>query len=333
MKKILDISKWQGDSVDFKALAGDVEFVILRTQYGSTTEDTKHKDYENACIANNIPFGSYAYGRFVSVADAKVEAKDYLARTNPNAKFLAIDVEEVTTKVASDLPAATQAFIDYVKANDKRPIGLYTGEYFYKSHGLDNVKADFLWIAKYGANDGAPHDKPVVPCDLWQFTSTGHVAGISGNVDLSVLNGDKDQYYFGVPKPVVVEAPKPAPKPVVKKPADTWTKTVTHKVQSGDNLSSIAHKYGVSVDSIVVLNHIADPNKIYVGQKLLIKSGTAVSTVTPKPAPKPVYHKVVSGDTVSELAAKYGSKAADIKAWNKLDYNYTIFVGQNLRVK
>ncbi|KOP70971.1 N-acetylmuramoyl-L-alanine amidase [Bacillus sp. FJAT-21945] len=46
-----------------------------------------------------------------------------------------------------------------------------------------------------------------------------------------------------------------------------------------------------------------------------------------------VYHIVVQGDTVYSLAQKYGSTIQQIKDWNGLDANYTIYIGQRLRVK
>lgn len=46
-----------------------------------------------------------------------------------------------------------------------------------------------------------------------------------------------------------------------------------------------------------------------------------------------VYHTVVSGDTVYSLSRTYGSTVQQIKDWNNLDNNYTIYVGQELRVK
>ncbi|WP_264737317.1 N-acetylmuramoyl-L-alanine amidase [Cytobacillus firmus] len=46
-----------------------------------------------------------------------------------------------------------------------------------------------------------------------------------------------------------------------------------------------------------------------------------------------VYHTVVSGDTVYSLSRTYGSTIHQIKDWNTLDDNYTIYVGQVLRVK
>ena len=46
-----------------------------------------------------------------------------------------------------------------------------------------------------------------------------------------------------------------------------------------------------------------------------------------------VYHTVVSGGTVYSLSRNYGSTVQRIKDWNGLDANYTIRIGQVLRVK
>lgn len=59
----------------------------------------------------------------------------------------------------------------------------------------------------------------------------------------------------------------------------------------------------------------------------LVKNFNLIKKVTT------VYHTVVSGDTVYALSQQYGSTAQQIKAWNKLDNNFTILVGQVLRVK
>ena len=46
-----------------------------------------------------------------------------------------------------------------------------------------------------------------------------------------------------------------------------------------------------------------------------------------------IYHTVVSGDTVYSLSRRYGSSIQEIRSWNGLNANYTIYVGQVLRVK
>ena len=216
--KIIDISEHQG-VIDFAKLKNEVDLVIIRVQYGSQKIDKRYKEYVAECKKYGIPFGHYAYACFVSVEDAKVEAKDFLQRADKDAKFLVVDVEEVTTKNPADLVPATQAFIDYLKQAGVQKVGLYTGHHFYKQYGMDKVKADFLWIPRYGKNDGTPDKKPDFPCDIWQYTDKGKIAGINGYVDLNMLIGSKPLEYFtgkGSVKQQSVSKPAPAPKPTPK---------------------------------------------------------------------------------------------------------------------
>jgi GH25 family lysozyme M1 (1,4-beta-N-acetylmuramidase) len=99
------------------------------------------------------------------------------------ALFLVADVEEQTT----DMAPATQAFIDTLKAKGWKG-DLYSGHDTYKPLDMDKVKADFVWIPRYGSN------KPACPCDLWQYTETGRL--VSSNVDLNKLTGSKLLSYF-----------------------------------------------------------------------------------------------------------------------------------------
>ena len=63
------------------------------------------------------------------------------------------------------------------------------------THTTENVQdPDFVWIPRYGANDDTIEGskKPKYPCDLWQYTSQGHISGIADkeDVDLNVITGD-----------------------------------------------------------------------------------------------------------------------------------------------
>jgi len=205
MGKIVDLSKWQGN-VDFKAFATEADLAIVRVQYGSSTEDTMHKTYEAGLKANGVPFGAYAYARFVSTSDAKVEAQDFLDRADAATKFYVVDVEELTCP-ASEVVAATQAFIDVLRAAGKKA-GLYTGHSFYKTYNMGAVDADFLWIPRYQTNDdGTIHQySPDMPCDLWQYSQNGRIAGVAGAVDLNTLNGEKSLDWFtGEESPTISE--------------------------------------------------------------------------------------------------------------------------------
>lgn len=90
---------------------------------------------------------------------------------------------------------ATQAFVDTLKAAGWK-VGLYTGHHTYKPLRLDKVKADFLWIPRYGRNDGKPNNKPDFACDLWQYTEKGKVSWYNSFLDLNMLTGSKSLEWF-----------------------------------------------------------------------------------------------------------------------------------------
>ncbi len=97
----------------------------------------------------------------------------------------------------------------------------------------------------------------------------------------------------------------------------------TYTVKSGDTLSHIAKKYNISIHDLVKWNNIKNPNFIRVGQKLRINGSSSTQKIV----------TVKSGDTVSELANKYGSSVNQIKNWNNLTNINLIRAGQKLRVK
>ena len=187
--RIIDISHHQLSSkIDWNNAAKEVALFIIRVQYGSTTIDREYKKHVANCKKHRIPFGHYAYALFNSVEDAKAEAKVFLDRIDKDATFLVVDVEEKTTQTIEEMVPATQAFIDVCKEAGWKT-GLYTGHHLYEPFRMDQVKADFRWIPRYGSNDGARQIKPSFPCEIWQYTSTGKTSWYSGNLDLNVLNG------------------------------------------------------------------------------------------------------------------------------------------------
>jgi GH25 family lysozyme M1 (1,4-beta-N-acetylmuramidase) len=209
MKKIADVSHHQGD-IDWSKASNELDLAIIRVQYGSSSIDKKLKQNIDGCKKHGLPFGHYAYALFVSVNDAEKEAKDFLSRIDENAKFLVVDVEEITVRDTKDLIPATQKFIDTCKKAGYK-IGLYCGEFFFKHYGLSAINADFLWVAKYAKNE------PNVPYHIWQNTDSGNVDGIKGKVDLNLLTGSKSLDWFIGKDEVVVPQPIISVKPVIGK--------------------------------------------------------------------------------------------------------------------
>jgi lysozyme len=68
--------------------------------------------------------------------------------------------------------------------------GVYSGEYYYNAH-LKNVSAYTKWIARYNSNNGKQGTKPNVSnVAIWQYSSRGKVAGVSGYVDVNIAYVD-----------------------------------------------------------------------------------------------------------------------------------------------
>lgn len=101
----------------------------------------------NGYVANmkvyRVPFGNYAFCRFISINDAKKEAQDFWARGDKDAKFWVADVE---VRIMDDMRAGTQAFIDELRRLGAKKVDLYVGHHMYEPFSMANVNAHFVWI-------------------------------------------------------------------------------------------------------------------------------------------------------------------------------------------
>lgn len=129
---------------------------------------------------------------------------------------------------------------------------------------------------------------------------------------------------------LVVDAKK-----AVKKKKETQAAPTTHTVKSGENLTAIAEKYGVSVADLREWNDLSNDN-IRVGDKLKLKAdGKSQKSSADKRSSKSEQseqtHKVKKGETLGKIAEKYGVSVDDLRKWNKISGN-NIAAGQDLVV-
>jgi putative chitinase len=105
---------------------------------------------------------------------------------------------------------------------------------------------------------------------------------------------------------------------------------LVHTVRPGDTLYSIARVYGTTVWAISAANGIANPNYIYVGQRLVIPTGAPPG---PPPGPPPggrTIYVVRYGDTLSSIARTFGTTVWAISAANGISNPNCIYAGQRL---
>ena len=210
-KRGIDVSYAQGN-IDWSKVKGNVDFAILRAGYGNAlayanqNDNTFIRNY-NGCKANGIPCGVYWYSYANSVEAAKQEAKSCLAAIKGK-KFeypIFFDLEE------SSQFARGRAFCDsIVKAfcEEIEKAGYYAGLYMSRSplqsYISDSVAKKYaLWIAEYNSKCNYNSDYA-----MWQYSSTGRINGISGNVDMDYCYKDfptiiKKGGYNGYEKTVV----------------------------------------------------------------------------------------------------------------------------------
>lgn len=115
---------------------------------------------------------------------------------------------------------------------------------------------------------------------------------------------------------------------------NTETSSASYTVKSGDTLSGIASQYNTTVNQIVSLNQLSNPNLIYVGQVLKLKNSQAAnsSSSSSSAATTAGTYTVKAGDTLSAIASRYSTSSSTLASLNSLSNPNLIYVGQVLKV-
>lgn len=205
----IDVSENQGYVNWNKVKKAGVQFAILRSTKRNGNPDKQLASNIKGCVEADIPFDFYKYMYAVNNSEAKQEAlrvvevlKSYGVMPSRNVIIWA-DVEDKSLKILSQ--KALTEIVDNFKeiiVNSGYGFGLYMGKCDYESGEIDVRQFnDNVWIARYyngytnmGIND-KPNEKykPVAKCGNlwgWQYTSSGRVDGISGNVDMNIAYYD-----------------------------------------------------------------------------------------------------------------------------------------------
>lgn len=138
------------------------------------------------------------------------------------------------------------------------------------------------------------------------------------------------------PTVVVIVRPTTAPQPTPVPPGAPITPpppgTAIYQVSRGDTLAAIASRFNTTVAAIVQLNGITNPNRIFVGQRLLVPNTGLPGQITPptQPPAAPRTYVVQRGDTLLTISLRFNRSVQAIAAANNIANPNRIFVGQTL---
>jgi GH25 family lysozyme M1 (1,4-beta-N-acetylmuramidase) len=313
----IDVSHWNRVN-DWNAVRGNgISYASIKLTESTIMVDPAAGGHVTGARGAGIRCGGYHFARNLDVDAQADRFTDNLRRhglldTGSLAPMLDMEAAELR----GNADTFVRAFIRrYRIASGQSKILVYANLDWYRNVLHPDTWADddvFLWIARYNGDPGNPgwtHPRLA----LHQHTSTGTVPGIPGNVDRNATIGT---YTLDTLTLGGTGAPPPPPPPPAPG-GDTYT------VVAGDTLSGIAAKYGTTWQELQRINGIPDANRIFPGQVLKIRGDAPPAART---------YTVVRGDTLSGIAAKFGTNWRVLQEINNIPNANKIFPGQVIRL-
>lgn len=327
-----DWSKYQGNNGKWGSDNDKFSISQIGGYYnGSFVDQSTYGTQVANTIALNRRAHTYIYAQFSGRDQADQMLDYYLPRVQtPKGSIVMLDVESGSPDTDSVLYALRRV------QNAGFTAVLYGYRSFLVNHlDLASIAKQYpLALAEYPDYNvtKSPNYNYFPSFDnvnIFQFTSTYAAGGLDGDVDLTGItdNGYKNGN---------------AQKPFTNTQATTTGKklhqdTHNYTVKSGDNLSTIASKHGMTTNALATLNGISNPNLIYPGQVLRVADSGAGSTVTKK-ATAPITstgtqaYTVRYGDTLSGIASRYGTSVSALASLNGISNPNWIYPGQVLKL-
>lgn len=192
--KGIDVSHFQGN-IDWNKVKGNIDFAILRLGWignnNNHTLDTKFETYYNACKSAGIPIGIYVYNYCNSEDTVKSGAEWTVNQLKDKGIDLPIyiDMEDRSIEnLGKDKLTSICIAFNTVIENAGYWAGVYANLNWYTNYlNKDTIKARYTtWVAHYGISQ----DRYVGQYDMLQYSDTGKISGISGNVDMDIMYRD-----------------------------------------------------------------------------------------------------------------------------------------------
>ncbi|MDT1062921.1 GH25 family lysozyme [Paracoccus sp. CPCC 101403] len=193
----IDISRYQGN-IDWGRVRGSgVSFAFIKATEGADHADPNFRRYWYEAGQARIPRGAYHY--FYFCRSGAQQAAWFIANVprERGAMPPVIDLEWTASKTCPRRPPSDEVLREAKIFKDilhrhygQRPI-IYTTVDFYRDNNLGSWPEEF-WLRSVAGHPRIVY--PGQPYSFWQYTGTGIVPGVQGNVDLNVFAGGAKQW-------------------------------------------------------------------------------------------------------------------------------------------
>ncbi|MGL9971898.1 LysM peptidoglycan-binding domain-containing protein [Enterococcus sp. DIV1420a] len=156
---------------------------------------------------------------------------------------------------------------------------------------------------------------------VWQWSSDRSFANVYSGMGRFDISQDYTGRFIKKATGTIAASKPPQPTPPIPQ-----TKGSVYVVLAGDTLSGIGSKTGVAWPTLAQRNGLSAPYTIYPGQQLT----TALSNAQPPQDADHEPHIVKAGETLSGIAARYGTSYQTLAQWNRLSNPNLIYPRQNL---
>ena len=196
----VDLSVYQGD-VDFsKVKNAGFDYCMLRVGYrtyggGVVTADANFETYVSDALKNDLDVGVYFFTSAISTAEAKEEAQFVLDAIKPyNITYpVVVDVEEIVSGTSRQESLSVEELTEIVKTfcetieDAGYDVMIYSNlKGFIANVNLEELEDYDKWFANYDTTPYYPYK-----FTMWQYSQSGSVDGIDGDVDLDIYLKEK----------------------------------------------------------------------------------------------------------------------------------------------
>ena len=184
MKRGIDVSSHQG-VINWEAVKGKIDYAIIRCGYGADREsqdDIYFKRNADECTRLGIPFGVYLYS-YADNIDWSNSEVDHVLRLVKGYQLAYPIYYDIEDKVQANLSneVLTDIIVNFCDKLEQH--GYYVGVYanlnwWNTKLNSERLEAYAKWVARYNSTLG-------YDAGMWQYTSSGTIDGINGNVDMN----------------------------------------------------------------------------------------------------------------------------------------------------